>query len=217
MSSISSDCQNAELLAHSLPYRVIIVFKGSVNATTLFLFFLFYIFKGRTTIFHPNTKIIYHFICTFLFLISLHTTVVYAYEIYRLSSLINNSCDRLWWTPFFFYLRNANGDFLNGVNSSLIVINEKNGFSFQIRLVFSFFTELLGVIFFLSIHLWCLQFEKKIRAHLTLTVKFQVEETLKLTALFLPIVITKCSMQILSSTFAYFANKLWPNQLQMFR
>uniref|UniRef100_A0A915E8L8 Uncharacterized protein n=1 Tax=Ditylenchus dipsaci TaxID=166011 RepID=A0A915E8L8_9BILA len=76
---------------------------------------------------------------------------------------------------------------------------------------FNILMEFSGVFFFVSIHYCSLWFQKRLRGlaingqtlvifnNHALSVKFQIEETLRMTRLFLPIVVLKCTLQILSS------------------
>uniref|UniRef100_A0A915E5B8 Gustatory receptor n=1 Tax=Ditylenchus dipsaci TaxID=166011 RepID=A0A915E5B8_9BILA len=99
--------------------------------------------------------------------------------------------------------------------------NDKNKHNYKIFLFVIMITDILGVIFFLFIHNWSLSFRKKIRgfklhtpffaAQRSLSVKFQLEETLQMTSLFLPIVISKCIVQVYSEIALVAIGQLWLN------
>ncbi|KAI1731419.1 serpentine type 7TM GPCR receptor class ab chemoreceptor domain-containing protein [Ditylenchus destructor] len=223
-------------------------------------------------IYHPNTKIIFCFVCIFAFLAGLKNVCIYVIEIGRLTISFHDPCHRLWWTPLLFYLRYTNMVFQNGMNCSLVVLcveriicicklksyeesarpalvviflaaltlafsvtfflllspgvewsksvavatirNSNNTRNYQIMIVFVTVTELIGMFAFLFIHFWCLQRRKSIRSFVstqTLSVKFQIEETLNLTNLILPVVLVKGGMQLYSNLAAYLATMLWTN------
>ncbi|KAI1731418.1 serpentine type 7TM GPCR receptor class ab chemoreceptor domain-containing protein [Ditylenchus destructor] len=80
--------------------------------------------------------------------------------------------------------------------------NANNTQNYQIMIVFVTISELSGMFAFLFIHHWCLRRRKNVRKFgsiMTLSSKFQIEETLNLTTLILPMVLVKGGMQVYSS------------------
>ncbi|KAI1700342.1 serpentine type 7TM GPCR receptor class ab chemoreceptor domain-containing protein [Ditylenchus destructor] len=86
------------------------------------------------------------------------------------------------------------------------VRNATNAASYQIMLVYYLIVELSSVFLFVFIHYWSLSYRKRIRGfksmsqrlgtthiakYKSLSVKFQIEETLRMTHIFLPIVVVK--------------------------
>uniref|UniRef100_A0A915E610 Uncharacterized protein n=1 Tax=Ditylenchus dipsaci TaxID=166011 RepID=A0A915E610_9BILA len=93
-------------------------------------------------------------------------------------------------------------------------------------LLFGVSMEIIAVMFFLFLHNWSLWNRKRIRGfkfyqsrqnistvskNYPLFVKFQIEKTVQMTSLFLPIVLVKCFMQLLSNASAFTANTIGPN------
>ncbi|KAI1697487.1 serpentine type 7TM GPCR receptor class ab chemoreceptor domain-containing protein [Ditylenchus destructor] len=104
--------------------------------------------------------------------------------------------------------------------------NSKNGFNYQLMICYLLALELLAACCFLFLHNWSLWYRKRIRGFhslkqrkemnpihtdQSLSVKFQIEETIKMTSLFLPIVLVKCSFSIFSYVAASIANMIWTN------
>uniref|UniRef100_A0A915CZD7 Uncharacterized protein n=1 Tax=Ditylenchus dipsaci TaxID=166011 RepID=A0A915CZD7_9BILA len=88
------------------------------------------------------------------------------------------------------------------------VRNANNAANFQIMLYFFIIMEFLGVFFFFFIHNWEMT---DIPCISSVSVKFQVEETIQITKLFLPLVTTKCLLLFFSVFAMIFINKMWPN------
>uniref|UniRef100_A0A915E4F3 C-type lectin domain-containing protein n=1 Tax=Ditylenchus dipsaci TaxID=166011 RepID=A0A915E4F3_9BILA len=121
--------------------------------------------------------------------------------------------------------------YLPGVNFSIPLAisttrNAVNAYNYQISLIFLIFVEIAGVLFFLFLHNWGLWYRKKIRGfkfyeqrqnilmvsnNQPLFVKFQIEKTVQMTSIFLPIIIAKCSMTVFSASAAIFSNLIWTN------
>ncbi|KAI1718110.1 hypothetical protein DdX_06524 [Ditylenchus destructor] len=80
--------------------------------------------------------------------------------------------------------------------------NANNTQNYQIMIVFVIISELSGMFACLFIHYWCLACRKNVRkfgSAMTLSAKFQIEETLNLTTLILPVVLVKGGMQVYGS------------------
>uniref|UniRef100_A0A915EH70 Uncharacterized protein n=1 Tax=Ditylenchus dipsaci TaxID=166011 RepID=A0A915EH70_9BILA len=101
------------------------------------------------------------------------------------------------------------------------VRNANNADYFQMTICFLMAMECIGLFFFLFIHNWSLWYRRKFRGfHQTkssvlsfnclLSIKFQIEETLKMTKLFLPLVIVKCFMMLFSILSQIFVYQVWP-------
>ncbi|KAI1730282.1 serpentine type 7TM GPCR receptor class ab chemoreceptor domain-containing protein [Ditylenchus destructor] len=232
---------------------------------------------------HPNTLVIYRFVCLFTVLIPLHNIFLYAFELFRLSLRTTDPCQRLWWTPLLVYIRSATAVFALGFSSALIILcierficicriynyedtqkphlvatflvfmttafsvgfyylytssvdwsrglaittvrSADNGYILQIVTIYQTTSEMLGALFFLFIRLWSLRFRKRIRnfaldkkknvsslpANFALTVKYQIEETLRMTGVFLPIVVSQCLLRVLQTTSSTIVNMKWPS------
>ncbi|KAI1700350.1 serpentine type 7TM GPCR receptor class ab chemoreceptor domain-containing protein [Ditylenchus destructor] len=281
---LPENCQNAELIAQSVLYKALIVVKGLACILSIAILTFLAFSKAQVRIFHPNTKIIALVVCAFVCLVAANVTLTNMLEIWRISYPYDNPCDRLWSIRSIFCLRSMYVIFLNGVNSSLIVLcierfvcicrisnyeksskpvlvavflvittaifsviftvfyasgvdwneriavttirNQTNGAFYQIVLTYVEATEILGVLFFLFIHYWSLWYRKRVRGfksiaqrsdadtiprNETLSVKFQIEETLAITCLFLPVVLIKLAMGIFTFVSASIANAIWPN------
>ncbi|KAI1695493.1 serpentine type 7TM GPCR receptor class ab chemoreceptor domain-containing protein [Ditylenchus destructor] len=100
-----------------------------------------------------------------------------------------------------------------------------NTATFQIMLFYMLVTQCLGVIFFLFLHFWSQCYRKRIRGaklsrnrcnmlfiatDQSLSVKFQIEETIEMTRLFLPVVSVHCALSILNYGTALIVNMIWP-------
>ncbi|KAI1700347.1 serpentine type 7TM GPCR receptor class ab chemoreceptor domain-containing protein [Ditylenchus destructor] len=97
--------------------------------------------------------------------------------------------------------------------------------TFQIMLFYMLVTQCFGVIFFLFLHFWSHCYRKRIRGpklsrnrcnmlfiatNQSLSVKFQIEETMEMTRLFLPVVSVHCALSILNYGTALIVNMIWP-------
>ncbi|KAI1697852.1 serpentine type 7TM GPCR receptor class ab chemoreceptor domain-containing protein [Ditylenchus destructor] len=293
-SSLLAKCQNAELLAQSVFYKVVVAAKGSVNMAALVIFVFLAMSKAQIKIFHPNTKVILFAVCILEFLVALDQSCFYMFEMWRISYPYTDPCDRLWSAYILFVLRCFYLSCLNGINSSLVVLciervvcicrisnyeqsskpwlvaavlvaitllfsvittllylpgvewseglvtttaqNSKNAGSYRATLCYLFSIEMLALVCFLALHNWCLWYRKRIRGFKTLkqrnqpihiqssqslSVKFQIEETIRTTSLFLPIVLVKCTCSALSDAAALVSSSIWPtlsigNQMIMF-
>ncbi|KAI1697751.1 serpentine type 7TM GPCR receptor class ab chemoreceptor domain-containing protein [Ditylenchus destructor] len=282
-SSLLTKCQNAELLAQSTIYKVVVAAKGSVNIVAFVLFVFLGMSKAQLRISHPNTKVISLAVCILEFLVALDQSCFYMYEMWRISFPYTDNCDRLWSPYNLFVLRCFSLSCLNGINSSLIVLciervvcicrisnyeqsskpvlvaaglaaitlvfsvvttflylpgvewseglvmtsvlNEKNAGTYQATLYYLSTIEVLALFFFVVLHHWSLWYRKRIRgfkslkqrihpSHIQtiqpLSVKFQIEETIRTTSLFLPIVLVKCSCSALSYAAALVSSSIWP-------
>ncbi|KAI1697488.1 serpentine type 7TM GPCR receptor class ab chemoreceptor domain-containing protein [Ditylenchus destructor] len=104
-------------------------------------------------------------------------------------------------------------------------LNAQNAVTYQATLYYLSMIELLALLWFLILHHWSLWYRKRIRgfkslkqrtqpAHIQtiqpLSVKFQIEETIRTTSLFLPIVLVKCSSSALSYAAAIISSSIWP-------
>uniref|UniRef100_A0A915EQB0 Gustatory receptor n=1 Tax=Ditylenchus dipsaci TaxID=166011 RepID=A0A915EQB0_9BILA len=120
-----SNCQKAETLAENDIYKSIIFIKFLVSLATVVIVVVHLCSKTRIKIFHPNTKIIYRFICAYVFLMATNFTALYLYEMWRLRSTFaanKQSMPEIMATYLLFNLKEANADSSNGVNVSLIVL-----------------------------------------------------------------------------------------------
>ncbi|KAI1695494.1 serpentine type 7TM GPCR receptor class ab chemoreceptor domain-containing protein [Ditylenchus destructor] len=102
--------------------------------------------------------------------------------------------------------------------------NAKNAGNYQISLIYMMIVELSSVFLFVFIHYWCLSYRKRIRGFKfvsgrsdvariamcrSLSVKFQIEETLRMTKVFLPVVVVKCSINVFNNFTATVSNLIW--------
>ncbi|KAI1701069.1 serpentine type 7TM GPCR receptor class ab chemoreceptor domain-containing protein [Ditylenchus destructor] len=284
ISSLLTKCQNAELLAQSTVYKVVVAAKGTVNMAAVVIFIFLAMSKAQIRISHPNTKVISFAFCILEFLVALDQSCFYMYEMWRISYPYTDPCDRLWSPYILFVLRCFYLSCLNGINSSLVVLciervvcicrisnyeqsskpilvaavlvaitlvfsiittllylpgvewseglvmttawNSKNDGSYLATIYYLFTIEMLALFCFLVLHHWSLWYRKRIRGFKSLkqrtqpihiqtiqplSVKFQIEETIRTTSLFLPIVLVKCSCSALSYAAALFSSSIWPS------
>ncbi|KAI1698276.1 serpentine type 7TM GPCR receptor class ab chemoreceptor domain-containing protein [Ditylenchus destructor] len=277
-------CQNAELLAQSTLYKILLMTKLLASALAVPIFVALAMIKLNTKIFHPNTRVIALFVCVLVLLIAVSNIGFYIFEMWRVSYPYTDPCDRLLSTRSVFAYRSIVTILSNGCSSCLVVLcierivcicrisnyeqstrpvlvsvfllgitvissvafvflysqgvdwdrqiaittarNSKNGASYQIMLIYLQAVEFSGDFFFLFIRYWSLWYRTRIRgftsiAHRsmvasirctqTLSVKFQIEETIQVTTLFLPIVLLKCFLIMLSIFLASAFNTIWPN------
>ncbi|KAI1700897.1 hypothetical protein Ddc_17893 [Ditylenchus destructor] len=103
--------------------------------------------------------------------------------------------------------------------------NSNNIASFQIMLIYMFALECVGVIFFSFLHFWSQLYRERIRGakitktncnllfiktNASLSIKLQIEETIEMTRLFLPVVSVNCALNILTYLAALISNEIWP-------
>ncbi|KAI1700345.1 serpentine type 7TM GPCR receptor class ab chemoreceptor domain-containing protein [Ditylenchus destructor] len=109
--------------------------------------------------------------------------------------------------------------------------NAKNAGNYQISLIYMMIVELSSVFLFVFIHFWCLSYRKRIRGfkfvsersdvariakYKSLSVKFQTEETLRMTKVFLPVVVVKFSINVFNNFTATVSNLVWrPSTIDM--
>ncbi|KAI1701070.1 serpentine type 7TM GPCR receptor class ab chemoreceptor domain-containing protein [Ditylenchus destructor] len=122
----------------------------------------------------------------------------------------------------FFYMYDT--DWNEGM-ASTTARNKMNADKYQLILYFLFVMQMLGGFCFLFIHNWSLWYRKRIRGFKTLkqrkqptsiqssqplSVKFQIEETIRMTTLFLPVILLTCLFSIYSFTTSSISNAIWP-------
>ncbi|KAI1698277.1 serpentine type 7TM GPCR receptor class ab chemoreceptor domain-containing protein [Ditylenchus destructor] len=102
------------------------------------------------------------------------------------------------------------------------VRNSKNGITYQLMLIYLQAIQLLGFCFFLFIRYWCLWYRKRLRsvklkqnysiaAQQSLSIKFQIGETIQMTNLFLPIVLQRCGFYLAGTLMTSISNAIWPH------
>ncbi|KAI1700348.1 serpentine type 7TM GPCR receptor class ab chemoreceptor domain-containing protein [Ditylenchus destructor] len=103
--------------------------------------------------------------------------------------------------------------------------NSNNTANFQIMLIYMFALECVGVLFFSFLNFWSRSYRERIRGtkiagtncnllfiktNPSLSVKFQIEETIEMVRLFLPVVSVNCALNILTYLAALISNEIWP-------
>ncbi|KAI1697856.1 serpentine type 7TM GPCR receptor class ab chemoreceptor domain-containing protein [Ditylenchus destructor] len=103
--------------------------------------------------------------------------------------------------------------------------NKMNADKYQLLQYFLLAMQMLGGFCFIFIHNWCLWYRKRIRGFKTLkqrnqpihiqssqslSVKFQIEETIRMTSLFLPVILLACLFSIFSFVAASISTAIWP-------
>uniref|UniRef100_A0A915DB65 G-protein coupled receptors family 1 profile domain-containing protein n=1 Tax=Ditylenchus dipsaci TaxID=166011 RepID=A0A915DB65_9BILA len=117
-------------------------------------------------------------------------------------------------------------DWQTGLAISSIRNAFNNGY-YQKLFTYSITIEYTAAFFTFFIHYWAVWYKKRIRftnssqssaKNKSLSVKFQVEETIRIARTLLPIVVVKCFLQTSSTILSYVANQIWispPTDVQM--
>ncbi|KAI1705190.1 serpentine type 7TM GPCR receptor class ab chemoreceptor domain-containing protein [Ditylenchus destructor] len=102
----------------------------------------------------------------------------------------------------------------------------KNAISYDLMTYYLKGIQYLGAFFFLFIHYWSRWYRRRIRASIPvenrrslapvplnkpLSVKFQIEETVQMTNLFLPVVLLRGALLVISSILSSVSSSIWPS------